>query len=215
MTAARRDDRRAERAVGHRRIVGDGRDADGVRGRRCRARSGSAPRQPMDSRNRRGPRAARRTPMRTASSAPATSMLPCAISQRRKFSNTPLTVSVLNSIRPQKVIQSTFHARPWRHRRGTRGCHPPKRHVPHAHSAQCEREEGHRAASPKPRRPAEHRQHHQQAIPRVSAPRTSTWISVRVVERIQRLGKHEFSHRRAAGDFRVRGCWGRKPIVRF
>jgi hypothetical protein len=36
-------------------------------------------------------------------------MLPCAISQRRKFSNTPLTASTLNSTMPQKVIQSTFH----------------------------------------------------------------------------------------------------------
>ena len=36
------------------------------------------------------------------------SSVPCEMSQRRKFSNTPLTPSVLNSIRPQKVIQSTF-----------------------------------------------------------------------------------------------------------
>jgi len=36
-------------------------------------------------------------------------MLPCAISQRRKFSNRPLTPSVLKSTMPQKVIQSTFH----------------------------------------------------------------------------------------------------------
>ncbi len=36
-------------------------------------------------------------------------MPPSAISQRRKFSNTPLTPSVLNSTMPQMVIQSTFH----------------------------------------------------------------------------------------------------------
>ena len=42
------------------------------------------------------------------------------MSQRRKFSNTPLTPSVLNSIRPQKVIQSTFQtpvAEPYRYAR--------------------------------------------------------------------------------------------------
>ena len=38
-----------------------------------------------------------------------TSIVPCEISQRRKFSNSPLTPSVLNSTMPQKVIQSTFH----------------------------------------------------------------------------------------------------------
>ena len=58
-------------------------------------------------------------PTRPSSSAPnaqansivctRTSMLPCAISQRRKFSNTPLTPRVLNSTMPQTVIQSTLH----------------------------------------------------------------------------------------------------------
>ena len=37
-----------------------------------------------------------------------TSMVPCAMSQRRKFSNRPLMDRVLNSTMPQKVIQSTF-----------------------------------------------------------------------------------------------------------
>src|SRR5947207_6007196 len=47
-----------------------------------------------------------------------TSMPPRAISQRRKFSNRPVTDMVLNSTMPQSVIQSTFHtpvAAPYRY----------------------------------------------------------------------------------------------------
>ena len=38
-----------------------------------------------------------------------TSRVPCWTSQRRSLSNDPVVTRVLNSITPQKVIQSTFH----------------------------------------------------------------------------------------------------------
>ena len=37
-----------------------------------------------------------------------TSRVPCWISQRRSLSKAPVATSVLNSITPQNVIQSTF-----------------------------------------------------------------------------------------------------------
>jgi hypothetical protein len=60
-------------------------------------------------------------------------MLPWAMSQRRKLSNSPVMESVLKRIRPQKVIQSTFHtpvAAPYRY-----ACAPSASGIFHTHSA--------------------------------------------------------------------------------
>ena len=102
-----RDDRRAERAVGDRRVVGDRRDAQ-------RVELGNAERR-QDRRDERPGIAEPDQPLEQRAEGPgeqhgldADVGVPCAMSQRRNFSKTPVTCSVLNSITPQIVIQSTF-----------------------------------------------------------------------------------------------------------
>jgi len=85
--------------------------------------------------------------------------VPCEISQRLSLSKVPVTTSVLNSITPQNVIQSTFHT-PVRRAVQVGEDALFERHLPDPES-EHQRDQG-ADQGRHPRRPAQSGQHEQQ-----------------------------------------------------
>ena len=181
-----RDDGRAEGAIGHRRIVGDGRDPDGVQvrdaegdqdGRDHRPRVAEAD-QALEQRAE-GPREQHRLHPHVHAALrdqPAAEILEHAAHRQH----------VEQHHAPEGDPVNVPHARG-----GTVGVRVtaiPQGHVPHPHRER-EGEEGAEQRR-QPRRPAEHREHHQQ---RYHGYQRHQAGQCEVVERIQHLGKHEFS----------------------